>query len=292
MARAGFIRRHKVAVASNTALVLAAGAVIGYAVAADGYQAHEAQLNDGGIWVVHGDRGIYGRINKPINQLDTIVFGDDGSDRDLDVVQDGAAVAAIDRKAGTAQIIDPFTSKLGRHAARSPSPPTATSRWRAGRSPRSTPRRATCGPSQLDPQRGKPLITSIDVQSEPLDLRRRGRGAGGDPGGHRDRHVRRRGHDHLRRARRGRLRQATQGGPARPRRATRPPSPRSARRSSPSTMPPASWPCIGGGSATVPAEQRPAAARSGRRLRARGHARQPPERRPRVRRHQRRGRRG
>src|SRR5687767_8643709 len=112
VARAGFVRRHKVAVASNTALVLAAGAVIGYAVAADGYQAHEAQLNDGGIWVVHGDRGIYGRINKPINQLDAIVFAEGGSDRLLDVVQDGAAVAAIDRKAGTAQIIDPLTSKL------------------------------------------------------------------------------------------------------------------------------------------------------------------------------------
>jgi hypothetical protein len=167
VARAGFVRRHKVAVASNTALVLAAGAVIGYAVAADGYQAHEAQLNDGGIWVVHGDRGIYGRINKPINQLDTIVFGDGGSDRPLDVAQDGAAVAAIDRKAGTAQVIDPFTSKLD--ASGKISIPSVGDQQMAGGTFASIDRESgDLWAVQLDPQRGKPLITSVDVQSEPL----------------------------------------------------------------------------------------------------------------------------
>lgn len=156
-----------VAVASNTALVLAAGAVIGYAVAADGYQAHEAQLNDGGIWVVHGDRGIYGRINKPINQLDAIVFSDGGSDRTLDVVQDGAAVAAIDRKAGTAQIIDPFTSKLD--ASGKISLPSVGDQQMAGGTFASIDRESgDLWAVQLDPQRGKPLISSVDDQSEPL----------------------------------------------------------------------------------------------------------------------------
>ena len=167
MARAGFIRRHKVAVASNTALVLAAGAVLAYAVAADGYQAHEAQLNDGGIWVVHGDRGINGRINKPINQLDTIVFGENGSDRVLDIVQDGAAVAAIDRKAGTAQVIDPLTSKFD--ATGKISVPTEGDQQMAGGTFASVD--AETGDLwavRLDPQRGKPSITSVDVQSKPL----------------------------------------------------------------------------------------------------------------------------
>lgn len=167
VARAGFIRRHKAAVASNTALVLAAGAVIGYAVAADGYQAHEAQLNDGGIWVVHGDRGIYGRINKPINQLDTVVFGDGGSDRPLDVAQDGAAVAAIDRKAGTAQVVDPYTSKLD--ASGKISLPSVGDQQMAGGTFASIDTESgDLWAVQLDPQRGTPLISAIDVQSEPL----------------------------------------------------------------------------------------------------------------------------
>lgn len=167
MARVGYIRRHKAAVASNTALVLAAGAVLAYAVAADGYQAHEAQLNDGGIWVVHGDRGIYGRINKPINQLDTIVLGDGGSDRPLDVAQDGAAVAAIDRKAGTAQVIDPFTSKLD--ASGKISLPSVGDQQMAGGSFASIDEESgDLWAVQLDPQRGEPLITSLDVQADPL----------------------------------------------------------------------------------------------------------------------------
>ncbi len=167
MARAGFIRRHKVAVASNTALVLAAGAVIGYAVAADGYQAHVAQLNDGGIWVVHGDRGIFGRINKPINQLDTVVFGENGSDRRLDVVQDGAAVAAIDRTANTAQVIDPLTSKLD-PTGKISLPPVGEQRMVAGTFASVDGENGDLWAVQLDPQRGKPLITSLDVQAKPL----------------------------------------------------------------------------------------------------------------------------
>lgn len=167
MARAGFIRRHKVAVASNTALVLAAGAVIGYAVAADGYQAHEAQLNDGGIWVVHGDRGINGRINKPINQLDTIVYSENGADRELDIVQDGAAVAAIDRKAGTAQVIDPLTSKFD-GTGKISIPTDGDLQMAGGTFASIDSETGDLWAVRLDPQRGKPLITSLDLQSKAL----------------------------------------------------------------------------------------------------------------------------
>ena len=167
MGRTGFIGRRKVAVASNTALVIAAGAVLAYAVAADGYQAHEAQLNDGGIWVVHADRGIYGRINKPINQLDTIVFSDSGAERPLDVVQDGAAVFAIDRKSNTAQVIDPFSSKLD--ATGKVSIPSESDQQAAGGTFASIdPETGDLWAVQLDPQRGRPLITALDVQSDPL----------------------------------------------------------------------------------------------------------------------------
>lgn len=167
MARAGFIRRHKAAVASNAALVLAAGAVITYAVAADGYQAHEARLNDGGIWVVHGDRGTYGRINKPINQLDAVLFAEGGSDRPLDVVQDGAAVAAIDRKSSTAQVIDPGTSKLDASGKIS-LPPSGDQQMAGGSLASVDSESGDLWAVQIDAQRGQPPLTSLDVQSEPL----------------------------------------------------------------------------------------------------------------------------
>ena len=161
------VRRHRVAVASNTALVIAAGAVLAYAVAADGYRTHEAQLNDGGIWVVHGDRGIYGRINKPINQLDTVVFNDQGGERRLDVVQDGAAVVALDRKASTAQVIDPFTSKLDATAV--VSVPAQSDQQAAGGTVASIDlETGDLWAVQLDPQRGRPLITALGAQSDPL----------------------------------------------------------------------------------------------------------------------------
>ena len=120
---------------------------------------------------------------------------------------------AIDRKASTAQVIDPFTSKLDASRQDAPSLPTATSRSRAARSPRSTPRPATCGPSSSIRNAAGPLITALDVDVRPVGVRRRGCGAGGQPVRHRGRHLRRGGHGHLRRAERRRLRQAPHRGP-------------------------------------------------------------------------------
>lgn len=165
MARAGFIRRHKVAVASNTALVLAAGAVVAYAVAADGYQAHEAQLNDGGIWVVHGDRGFTGRVNKPINQLDAVIFSDSG-DRTLDVVQEGAAVAAIDRQAASAQVIDTSASQLDTSGKIS-IPALGDQQMGGGTFSSIDAENGDLWAVRLDPQRGRPLISSLDANSKP-----------------------------------------------------------------------------------------------------------------------------
>ena len=167
MRGAGVFARHRVAIASNTALLVAAGAVLAYAVAADGYQAHEAQLNDGGIWVVHGDRGIYGRINKPINQLDTVVFNANGGDRSLDIVQDGAVVVALDKTARTAQVIDPVTSQLVADAL--VSVPTDGVQQAAGSSLASIDRETgDLWAVRLDPQRGDLQLDSLEAQSDPL----------------------------------------------------------------------------------------------------------------------------
>jgi len=99
-------KRARARVASATALVLATGAVVAYAVTSDGYKAHRTDLNDGGIWVVNSDKGIHGRINKPINQLDGVIQEERG-DVPLDVVQDGAAVVALNEGQGRGRLVDP-----------------------------------------------------------------------------------------------------------------------------------------------------------------------------------------
>ena len=285
--RAGFVRRHRAAVATNTALVLAAGAVVAYAVAADGYQAHEAELNDGGIWVVHGDT----RHLRPDQQADRPARRGRlrrGRRRPpLDVVQDGAAVAAIDRKAGTAQVDRHRRRPSSTPRARSPSRPPATCRWRGGTFASIDAETGDLWAVQLDPQLGKPLITAARRAGRPVDLGRRGRRAGGDRVRHGRRHLAGEGHDHLRRARAATASpsRAPRTCPTRP--ATRPRSPRSARPSSPSTSATGALAVIGGGSPTVPAGRRPAAARARRRLRAGRHPRRLLQRRPRDRRRRR-----
>ncbi len=93
-------------VASGLALTLAVSAGVVYAVMADGYKAHEADLNDGGVWVVNGDRGWSGRLNKPINQLDGVVPNEGGKTR-MDIIQDGAAVVTLDIGSARGQAIEP-----------------------------------------------------------------------------------------------------------------------------------------------------------------------------------------
>src|SRR5690606_1848744 len=105
VARTALVGRHRARIASFAALTLTAAAVTFYAVTADGYQSHEAELNDGGVWVVNGAKGWSGRVNKPINQLDGIVPGDDAKLR-MDILQDGAAVVAVNLDSARGQAIE------------------------------------------------------------------------------------------------------------------------------------------------------------------------------------------
>ena len=109
----------------NLALLAAVAGVVVVATQADGYRKHEAQLNDGGIWVTNGRDGFHGRLNKPIGQLDGVAFAE--QDTQLDVVQDGAAVIGLDVSAGSSPRSTPARSSC----------PTAR--------PRSCPRRRRCG---------------------------------------------------------------------------------------------------------------------------------------------------
>ncbi|WP_162794346.1 Ig-like domain-containing protein [Nocardioides houyundeii] len=165
MALRGFVRRHRAAIASNTALVIAAGAVLGYAVSADGYRSHRTELNDGGIWVTKSDKGYFGRVNKPIGRLDGAIYLE--SDADLDVVQDGAAVAGIDRRAGRMVGIDPAGLVLTDGAAAA-LPDGAQVQMRGGTLASLDPSSGAVWGSRYDPQVGTPLVGAIDQQSDPL----------------------------------------------------------------------------------------------------------------------------
>ena len=97
--------RGRLWVAPYLALALVITGVVVFALRAEGYQTHRADLNDGGVWVTNSALGYYGRVNKPIGQLDGALFA--RADATLDIVQDGAAVVGVDVAGGTASTIDP-----------------------------------------------------------------------------------------------------------------------------------------------------------------------------------------
>ncbi len=101
------LRDRSTALASGLALVIATTTVVVVAVSADGYKSHEARLNDGGVWVTSNTDGYYGRVNKPIGQMDGGLFAELGAD--LDIVQDGGVVLGVNRSGGSISPIDPAT---------------------------------------------------------------------------------------------------------------------------------------------------------------------------------------
>ncbi|GAA1926823.1 Ig-like domain-containing protein [Nocardioides hwasunensis] len=147
-------------------LALASGAVLTYAVTASGYKKHEAELNDGGIWVVNGKKGWSGRLNKPINQLDGVVPGQDGKAR-LDVVQDGASVVTLDLNASRGQSVDAsrLVSQDGGAAA---VPADGEVRMSGGTLASVDAETGEVWAVRYDDQLGKPVMTAVDRQAEPL----------------------------------------------------------------------------------------------------------------------------
>ena len=166
MARTGFVKRHRATIASGVALALAASAVVVYAVTASGYKAHQADLNDGGVWVVNGTKGWSGRLNKPINQLDGVVPSEDGKTR-MDIIQDGAAVVTLNLNASRGQSIEP--SKLetldGGVAA---IPTIGFVRMAGGTLASADAETGKVWAVRYDDAIGKPIMTAVDRQSEAL----------------------------------------------------------------------------------------------------------------------------
>ncbi|MBC2934853.1 Ig-like domain-containing protein [Nocardioides sp. zg-1228] len=166
MARGGALRRHRAGIASGVALAITVTAVVVYAVTADGYKAHEAELNDGGVWVVNGKLGWSGRLNKPINQLDGVVPGDNGKAR-LDVVQDGAAVVTLDAGTSRGQAIE--TSRLEAQDGGSAAvPATGDVAMAGGTLATVDAETGEVWAVRYDDHLGKPLVSAVDRQAEPV----------------------------------------------------------------------------------------------------------------------------
>jgi hypothetical protein len=105
----GAVGRRRVAIASYLALALAVGVVVVYAVAAQGYRAHQTRLDDGGIWVTDNRDSAYGRMNKPIGKLDGAIFA--GLNANLDIAQDDSAIVGVNLSGGTISPLDPSTMR-------------------------------------------------------------------------------------------------------------------------------------------------------------------------------------
>ena len=166
MVRAGFVKRHRGTIASGAAMAVAVSAVVVYAVTASGYKSHQADLNDGGVWVVNGTKGWSGRLNKPINQLDGVVPNEDGKTR-MDIIQDGAAVATLNINALRGQSIE--TSKLETLDGGSAAIPNSGDVQMAGGTLASAD--AETGEVwavRYDARVGKPVMNVVDRQSDAL----------------------------------------------------------------------------------------------------------------------------
>ena len=159
------LRRHRIAIASNLALLIAVVGVVVVAVNASGYQSHEARLNDGGIWVTNSRDGFFGRINKPIGQLDGAIFSE--LDTQLDVVQQGAAVIGFNVSGSTLVPIDPATVEHpdGEVATL---PAGAQVQLAGGTVAVLDPDSGKVWASRVDPRAGQPLVGDLDVQSPPV----------------------------------------------------------------------------------------------------------------------------
>ena len=110
---ARLLRRRRATISAAVVVTVVAAAIVAYAVRAGGYTTRHVDLNDGGIWVTDNADGLYGRLNKPIGQLDAGFHPPGGAQNTftVDVVQEGSAVLALDRGQGKLFPVDVTTGR-------------------------------------------------------------------------------------------------------------------------------------------------------------------------------------
>jgi len=157
--------RGRLWIAPYLALALVVTGVVVFALRAEGYQTHRAELNDGGIWVTNSTLGYYGRLNKPIGQLDGALFG--RTDATLDIVQDGAAVVGVDAAGGAISTIDPSTVAVpGGSTAQVPV--GAVVQMHGGTLAVLDPGTGKVWAMPVDTEAGDPLVSGLDSGGKPL----------------------------------------------------------------------------------------------------------------------------
>ena len=161
----GALTRHRVALASGLALLVACTGVVVAAISAEGYRTLETELNDGGVWVTNNRDGAYGRVNKPIGQVDGAVFAD--AEDQLDIVQDGAAVVGVNVSAGILAPIDPaaMAHPEGERAQISSSSEVQTNGGVLAVLDRAT---GQVWVTPTDPAQGLPAVRSVDLTFDPV----------------------------------------------------------------------------------------------------------------------------
>ncbi|KQX61896.1 fibronectin type III domain-containing protein [Angustibacter sp. Root456] len=160
----GVFTRRRATAASATAVGVVAALLVGLAVRADGEVIRRADLHDGGVWVTSNADARYGRLNKPVGELDAGVAAPTAAGAGLDVLQDGSAVVAVSRTANQLMPIDPITATL-RDDAIAPlaAPRTAAPGSRAFRPDTADLRGGTL--ARIDPATGKVWAERVDPDS-------------------------------------------------------------------------------------------------------------------------------
>lgn len=157
--------RGRLWIAPYLALVLVIAGVAVFALRAEGYQTHRAELNDGGIWVTNSSLGYYGRLNKPIGQLDGALFA--RADATLDIVQQGAAVVGVDAAGGRISTIDPATVAVPAGST-SQVPVGSKVQLHGGTLAVLDPTSGKAWAMPVDTEVGDPLVASLDSGGKPL----------------------------------------------------------------------------------------------------------------------------
>jgi hypothetical protein len=94
--------------AASGMLALVCLLLLVFAVTSPGYPVRHVRLHDGGIWVTNNHDGLFGRLNKPIRQLDGGFSPAGGAQAryDLDILQTDNVVVAVDHSQGKLTPID------------------------------------------------------------------------------------------------------------------------------------------------------------------------------------------
>ncbi len=150
-------------VASAVVVALVAVLVGWFAWRSQGATVHEADLSDGGAWISSDKDGKVGRVNKALGQLDAGVYLNSPAGARLDVLQDGAAVVAVDGSSGSLFPVDVRLARLGSASASVPGGIAATTGYDVY-----TPRNVALRGGTVaivDPKSGKVWAQRVDTRA-------------------------------------------------------------------------------------------------------------------------------